>query len=54
MTLLDVTEGIGAAVLFGRHVAKEEEGVFDDTTGRYVKQRVFVLCRSRTRGGREY
>jgi hypothetical protein len=39
VTLLDVTEGVGPAVLFGRHVAKEEEGVIDDTMGRYVKQR---------------
>ena len=51
VTLLDVTEGFGPAVLFGRHVAKEEEGVFDDSMGRYVKQRVLVLCRSRTHGG---
>jgi len=34
VTLLDVTEGVGPAVLFGRHVAKEEEGVIDDTMGR--------------------
>ena len=39
VTLLDVTEGNGPAVLFGRHPAKEAEGVIDDALGRYVKQR---------------
>ena len=33
-TLLDVSEGNGPAVLFGRHVAKQEEGVIDDAMGR--------------------
>ncbi|KAF8121603.1 hypothetical protein EV363DRAFT_1184899 [Boletus edulis] len=33
-TLLDASEGSGPAVLFGKHVAQEEEGVIDDTMGR--------------------
>lgn len=37
-TLLDVTEGSGPAVLFGRHSAKAEEGVINDAMGRYVER----------------
>ena len=44
VTLLDVTEGNGPAVLFGRHVVKEAEGVIDDAMGRYVKQRACRCC----------
>jgi len=33
-TLLDVTAGNGPAVIFGKHVAKVEEGLIDDTMGR--------------------
>lgn len=43
VTLLDVTEGNGPAVLFGRHVAKKGGGVIDDVTGRYLRGSFGVL-----------
>ncbi|KAH0828781.1 major facilitator superfamily domain-containing protein [Lanmaoa asiatica] len=38
-TLLDVTEGSGPALIFGRHSAKAEEGIISDAFGLYVEHR---------------
>lgn len=40
-TLLDVSDG-NAAVVFGKHVGKAEEGLIDDPRGRYVRQFIEV------------